>query len=127
MVGRSSESRREVRLETDGAGAWLQDGAPAPQLAGCLDVDLESSSFTNALPVHRMRLEIGQEAQVPAAYVRAFDLSVERLEQRYVRADDQSAGQCYGYSAPRFHYAGQLAYDSYGLLLEYPGVAERTS
>jgi hypothetical protein len=127
VVGWSVSGRSEVRLETDGAGAWVIDGAPAPQLADCLDIDLESSALTNALPVHRLRLEIGQEAEAPAAYVRAPELTVERLEQRYLRTEHESPQERYDYSAPRFDYSGHLLYDVHGLLLEYPGIAERAA
>jgi hypothetical protein len=127
VVGRSAAGRREVTLEGDGTGSWEIDGTPAPQLDGCLDVDLESSSFTNALPVQRMRLEVGQAAGAPAAYVRAHDLSVARLEQRYARVDDERGREAYGYEAPRFDYAGRLVYDDHGLVLAYPGLAERAA
>ena len=40
VVGRSASGSHEVRLEGDGIGGWRVDGRPAPQLAGCLDVDL---------------------------------------------------------------------------------------
>jgi uncharacterized protein len=125
VLGWSVRGRRELRLETDGQGAWRVDGTPAPELAGCLDVDLESSVVTNTLPVHRLRLEVGEEAAAPAAFVRALDLRVERLEQRYVRVGDEAGRQVYAYAAPRFGYAGRLAYDADGLLLDYPGIAER--
>src|SRR5689334_17436234 len=48
---RSAAGARERRIEATGAGRWRVDGAPAPALDGCLDVDLESSALTNALPV----------------------------------------------------------------------------
>ena len=127
VVGRSASGRREVRLERDDAGEWLVDGMPASDLRGCLDIDLESSSFTNALPVHRLALEVGQAVEAPAVYVRALDLAVERLEQRYVRIAGEHSLERYEYSAPRFDYAGRLAYDRAGLLLEYPGLAERAA
>jgi uncharacterized protein len=127
VVGSSARGRREVRLDADGVGGWLVDGTPAPSLHGCLDVDLESSSFTNALPVHRMRVGVGQAAEAPAVYVRAVGLGVERLEQRYRRIEDDGSRQRYEYSAPRFDYAGDLTYDSRGLLLDYPGIAERAA
>lgn len=127
LVGRSASGRHELALETDGSGGWLIDGMPDSQLKGCLDIDLESSSFTNALPVHRLRLGIGHEAEVPAAYVRAFDLAVERLEQRYVRRPDAGTREHYDYSAPRFEYSDQLVYDENGLLLDYPGIAVRVA
>lgn len=118
---------REVVLEADGAGGWRVDGERAPALDGCLDVDLESSALTNAFPVHRLRLGVGQAADAPAAYVRALDLDVERLEQRYERLGDDGGRQCFAYAAPRFDVFCRLRYDEFGLVLEYPGLAVRAA
>lgn len=100
---------------------------PAPQLDGCLDVDLESSSCTNAFPVHRLGLRVGQGSEAPAAWVRALDLSVERLEQRYVRLDDDGPRTRYDYTAPDLGFTSRLVYDESGLVLEYPGIAVRVA
>ena len=127
VTSRSASGRRSVLLEADGAGHWLVDGEAAPHLDGCLDVDLESSAMTNALPVHRMTLPVGGRAAAPAAYVRAADASVERLEQEYLRAADQGAHQCYDYAAPAFEFACRLVYDESGLVLSYPGIAVRAA
>ena len=128
VVGRSASApRRVLTLEADGAGRWRIDGQPAPQLDGCLDVDLESSALTNAFPVHRLGLQVGQGASAPAAYVRALGLSVERLEQHYRRLDDNGTRQRYRYAAPAFEFACELLYDEAGLLLEYPGIATRAA
>jgi hypothetical protein len=118
---------RRLELAGDGAGRWRVDGQPAPHLDGCLDLDLESSSLTNAFPVHRLRLAVGQAADAPAAYVRALDLAVERLEQRYERLPDDGGRQCYHYAAPRFDFECRLRYDASGLVLEYPGLALRAA
>ena len=48
IEARTVSGSRETRLESDGAGRWLINGAPAPDLNGCMDVDLESSSMTRA-------------------------------------------------------------------------------
>ena len=48
IEARTVSGSRETRLESDGAGRWLINGAPAPDLNGCMDVDLESSSTTRA-------------------------------------------------------------------------------
>jgi len=113
-------------LEADGGGRWTVDGRPRPDLDGCLDVDLESSSFTNAFPVHNLGLAVDEGAEAPAAYVRALDLGVERLEQRYVRLDDSAAsGPRYDYTSPAFAFRCELAYDASGLVLDYPGIATR--
>lgn len=133
--GRSATGRRELMLEADAAGGWTVNGAPAPELDGCLDVDLEASAFTNAFPVHRLALEVGQEAEAPAAYVRALDLSVERLEQRYARGANDGDRQRYYYTSPAFEGLGprvsgelfetELVYDQAGLVIDYPGIAVR--
>jgi hypothetical protein len=126
--GRSPAGARQTVLEADGEGGWRVDGTPAPHLDGCLDVDLESSSFTNAFPVHRMRLEPGEHADAPAAYVRARDLAVERLEQSYERVEDDADGnRRYRYAAPAFDFSCLLLYDPSGLVLDYPGIAVRVS
>ena len=114
-------------LEADGGGRWRIDGRAAPHLDGCLDVDLESSAMTNALPVHRLTLGIDGMAQAPAAYIRALDLSVERLEQQYTRTSHQDGHQRYDYSAPAFDFSRQLVYDEAGLVLVYPGIAVRVA
>jgi hypothetical protein len=114
-------------LEADGTGRWLVDGKSAGHLEGCLDVDLESSAMTNALPVHRMALPVGARAGAPAAYVRAAGLAVERLEQTYLRTPGQAARQCFGYSALAFDFSCRLVYDESGLVVDYPGIAVRTA
>jgi hypothetical protein len=125
ITARSASGSRETLLAADGAGHWLVDGEPAPHLDGCLDVDLESSAMTNTLPVHRLALPAGGHADSPAAYVRALDLSVDRLEQSYRRAADLGSHQRYDYAAPAFGFTSRLTYDESGLVLDYPGIARR--
>jgi hypothetical protein len=123
--GRSAAGFTSTLLEKDGAARWVVDGLPASHLDGCLDVDLESSALTNALPVRRMGLAPGARAAAPAAYVRAVGLGVERLEQTYLRVPDEAAHQRYDYAAPAFDFACRLTYDRSGLVLDYPGIAVR--
>jgi hypothetical protein len=123
--GRSPTGEHEMRLDADGAGRWRVDGEAAPHLDGCLDVDIESLACTNTFPVHRLALDVGQGADAPAAYVRWRDLSVERLEQHYVRVDDVDVHQRFHYTAPVFAYDDHLVYDASGLVLDYPGIGTR--
>jgi uncharacterized protein len=127
ITGLSTSGRHERTLQSEGSGRWWIDGEPAPHFDGCLDIDLESSSFTNALPVHRLELGVGDEADAPAAYVRSADLRVERLEQRYVRLEDAAGRERYHYAAPAFGFECELLYDNAGLLLDYPGIAARAA
>jgi hypothetical protein len=125
VSGRCVTGLRTRRIESDTEGQWRIDGEPAPHLDGCLDVDLESSAMTNTLPVHRLALGTSETAQAPGAYVRALNLSVERLEQHYARTADEGPHQHYDYSAPAFDFSCSLVYDEAGLLLAYPGIAKR--
>jgi hypothetical protein len=127
IICRSSQGANEVTIETDATGAWRVDGRPAPLLDGCADVDLEASAFTNALPVNRLSLDVGQQADAPAAYVRALDLRVERLEQQYTRLPDEGERSRYDYRARQFDFACVLVFDEFGLVLDYPGIAVRIS
>jgi hypothetical protein len=123
VTGRSQRGEHAVALEADGAGRWRVDGEAAPRLDGCLDVDLESSALTNAFPARRLKLRVGDSADAPAAYVRALDLRVERLEQRYTRLDAHR----YRYRAPAFDFECEIVYDDAGLVLAYPGIATRVA
>jgi len=111
---------RSVALVSDGEGSWTVDGRSAPQLDGLYDVDLEASACTNTLPVHRLDLRQGEIVHAPAAYVRALDLQVGRLDQTYRHLDDH-----------RFDYRSEggfsavLVYDEHGLVVDYPGIARR--
>jgi hypothetical protein len=125
VSGASALGEHDVRLEGDGDGHWWVDGESAPGLDGCFDVDLEPSACTNSFPVRRLRLRLGESAAAPAAYVRSFDLRVERLEQDYARMDDAGGHQRYDYRSPEFGFACVLVYDASGLALDYPGIAAR--
>jgi hypothetical protein len=119
------DGTKHTILEHDGAGAWTVDGEPAPELAGIFDADLEASSLTNAFPVHRLGLTVGEKADAPAVWVRASGLACERLEQRYERMADGEAGHRYAYAAPDLEFETELEYDAAGLVLAYPGIARR--
>ena len=125
VTGQSLLTTRTVLLESDARGSWLVDGHAAPHLDGCLDVDLEASSMTNAFPVRRLAIAPKDAADAPAAYVRALNLEVERLEQHYARIDDGTGFQRYDYSSPAFDFRCELVYDEAGLVLDYPGIAVR--
>lgn len=114
-----------VVVEGDGEGAWTVDGVERPDLAGCLDVDLESSACTNALPLRRLDLVVGEAGSSAAAYVRAFDLAVERLDQDYVRRPDDGDHVVAHYVCERFDADFDLTYDRSGLILDYPTLAVR--
>jgi hypothetical protein len=124
---RTASGQVERLLESDGNGRWLVDGKASTDFDGCFDVDLESSALTNALPIHRLNLEVGERAEAPAAYVRASSLSVDQLEQSYFRVHSAADRQQFDYEAPAFDFRCRLEYDDRGLVVKYPGIAFRSA
>jgi hypothetical protein len=122
---RSTRGAAHVRVEGDGDGNWAVDGIARGDLAGCLDVDLESSACTNTFPVHRLQLSVGLRHETPAVWVRAIDASVERLDQSYRRLDDAAGHQVYAYESPAFGFSAMVTFDERGLAVDYPGIAVR--
>jgi uncharacterized protein len=118
---------QQVQVEADGAGGWLVDGEPRPDLDGCLDLDLEVSACTNALPVRRLALAVGERAEAPAAWVRVPHLRVERLEQTYVRLPDEDGRSRYEYEAPGLGFGCVIVFDADGLTHDYPGIGVRVA
>jgi uncharacterized protein len=105
--------QRTVALVRDAKGGWTVDGARAPALRGCTDVDLGCSPSTNTLPIRRLRLGIGASHTIRAAWVRFPDLSVAKAAQTYTRLDEFT----YRYASGDF--AAELTVDDEGLVTAY--------
>ena len=75
------------RLRTDGEGRWWRDGEDAPELTGCVDVDIEATPATNTLPIRRAAdgVDVGDTVEVRAAWVRVPGPDVVASQQRYRR------------------------------------------
>jgi len=126
----SAAGRAHVALEARGGGSWLVDGEARPDLDGALDVDLEASVLTNTLAVHRLELHRNEVVHAPAAYVRAGDLSVVRLDQLYQRRTGLGHGDelwTAHYESPDDGFTAELRFDRSGLVVDYPGLARRTA
>jgi hypothetical protein len=79
----------DVTIEAD-AGRWRLNGVECPQVEGCIDVDLNFSPSTNLLPIRRLDLPIGDEAEVRAAWLRFPDFVLEPLPQVYHRTGERA-------------------------------------
>ncbi len=117
----ASGARAGLRLEHDGAGVWRRDGSLEPALAGCLDVDLEVTPLTNALPVNRLRLPEGGVAEIVAAWVHFPQLEVEAAPQRYERL----ASTTYRYTGLGTGFTAQVEVDESGLPIIYERLWQR--
>lgn len=107
--------QRSLALERDAKGSWSVNGAAAPGLRGCTDVDLGCTPATKTLPIRRLRLGIGSSKVVQAALVRFPELVVERTAQTYTRLDEST----YRHESGAF--AGEIVVDDDGLVAGHAG------
>jgi uncharacterized protein len=118
VAGWIGETAVDLHVCAIGNRAWTVNGAEQPQLAGCVDLDLGFTPATNFLPVRRLALRVGEEAQAPAAYLAFPQLKFEVLPQRYKRISDTE----YEYQAPSAGYIGMLEFSAHGVIVSYPGL-----
>lgn len=96
----------------DGAGAELED------LAGCTEIDIAVTPFTNTLPIRRLGLADGESAEIEVVYVQAPDLKVRRVRQRYTNL----GGGLYRYESLASGFTAVIEVGADGLVREYPGL-----
>ncbi len=122
IEGEAAGEAVRFALAADGAGQWTRDGAPLPDLAGALDVDLGFTPATNTLPIRRLGLAIGDTAPVRSAWLRFPELRLEPLEQTYTR----EAAQSFRYHATvdGEPFVARLDTDAFGRVLHYEGLWE---
>jgi hypothetical protein len=76
-----------LEVSVDATRRWWLNGTECLPVVGSTDIDLNFSPATNLLPIRRLGLAIGQEAQVQAAWLRFPSFALEPLEQLYRRLD----------------------------------------
>lgn len=106
----------EIEISVDSAHRWLLNGKECAEVAGCTDLDLNFSPSTNLLPVRRLKLEVGQEAGVRAAWLRFPGFNLEPLEQTYRRIDETT----YRYASAGGRFITQLQVNPVGFVTDYP-------
>lgn len=106
---------RALRLDHDGAGSWTRDGEPASDLEGCTDIDLGVSPSTNALPVNRLGLKVGESGSIRAAWVKFPSLEVDAAGQGYERLGERQ----YRYSNLDGDFRAVIEVDDLGLPIDY--------
>ncbi len=104
----------DVAITVDTDGRWWLNERECAAVAGCIDVDLNFSPSTNLLPMRRLRLAVGQSADVRAAWLRFPSFALEPFDQSYTRT---------GLTTYRYRseggYAAELEVDDAGFVVAY--------
>jgi uncharacterized protein len=118
VTGRVGDRLIELEISVDLAGRWLLNGTERPEVRGCLDVDLNFSPSTNLLPIRRLGLAVGQEAEVRAAWLRFPEFTLEPLDQRYRRTGPAT----YRYESAGGRFVAELQVNAAGFVTDYPNI-----
>jgi uncharacterized protein len=109
-----------IELSVDAHRRWQLNGAGKSAVEGCVDLDLNFSPSTNLLPIRRLGLRIGQQAEVNAAWLRFPNFELEPLSQVYLRLDEFT----YRYSSGGGKFVADLTVNEIGFVTRYAGLWE---
>lgn len=112
--------KREIDLfvSVEANQRWLLNGVECSAISGCIDIDLGFSPSTNLLPIRRLSLKVGDEAQVKAAWLPFPSLEPEVLPQMYRREGERT----YRYESRGGSFVRTLEVNSSGFVTSYPGL-----
>jgi hypothetical protein len=116
ITGWVGDKAVDVEVSVDAYGTWYINGSERPEVSGSIDLDLNFSPLTNLLPIRRLNLSIGAQAQVKAAWLRFPEFTLEPLEQMYRRVDDDT----YRYESAGGGFVAELKVNAVGLVTLYP-------
>jgi len=88
---------------------------------GCIDVDVMAATFTNTLPIRRLRLAIGESQEIAAAFVVVPELEVRVDRQRYTHLGPNE----YRYDGVDTGFTSVLTVDDDGIVIDYPQLSRR--
>jgi hypothetical protein len=116
VAGWLGNSLIEVAIAVSTNQHWSLNEKEIPDVAGCIDLDLNFSPSTNLLPIRRLNLEVGQETEVRAAWLRFPSFKIEPLVQVYRRIDETT----YRYTSGGGEFVTELTVNPVGFVIKYP-------
>jgi hypothetical protein len=111
----------------DAQGYWSVDGQSRPDLAGCSDIDIMVTPFTNTLPIRNLGLRVNQPKAIRVAYIKVPDLDVSPMDQEYTWLDPDEPPTRFRYRNLTSGYTAELTVDRDGLVIDYPGIWRQIS
>jgi hypothetical protein len=110
-------------ISSDGKGNWVDMfDEPLPQLAGCIDIDIAGTPFTNTLPIRRHTHWVtGQPERFDMAWVPLDTLEPVRDGQIYTPLGEGR----WRYQAADGSFEAGITVDEDGFVLDYAGSFRR--
>lgn len=123
----TADEERQVSVGRTEDGVWLVDhghGTERNEFDGAADVDVAGAVTFTALPIRRLGLhrQAGEHV-LPVLQVSMPDLAVRLVHQTYRTVSVSDDGAVINYTVPGF--SADLTVDQDGLVIDYPGIANR--
>lgn len=118
VEGEVGDDHIELEILVGSDGVWTLNEEEIREVAGCVDIDLNFSPVTNALPIRRLKLAVGASQKVAAAWLRFPSFRLERFEQTYTRVDEN----IFHYESRDGEFETHLTVDEHGIVTDYPGL-----
>ena len=113
----------DMNVSVDAQQRWHVNGTELHAVAGCLDIDLGFTPSTNLLPIRRLALNVGDQADVTAAWLPFPSLVFEVLPQVYRR----EGANTYRYESGGGKFVRVLEVNAEGFVTSYPGLWQAES
>ena len=118
VKGAIGDQEIDLSASVDEERRWYLNGAACPAVVGCIDIDLGFSPSTNLLPIRRLSLAVGEEADVRAAWLPFPSLVFEPLSQVYRREGERA----YRYASGGGTFVRMLEVNAAGFVTSYPSL-----
>ena len=122
IIGRHSNQTQTISYESDGKGNWTNAGQPLTRLAGCIDIDISLTPFTNTLPIRRLQLKPGETREIQVLYCNLLELQLIPVRQKYTCV---SATEYHYENVPN-NFEANIQVDDSGFVVDYPALFVRT-
>jgi uncharacterized protein len=124
ITGAIRNRQGSLNVSVDARRKWRLNGVECGAVEECLDIDLGFSPSTNLLPIRRLALTVGEEAEVRAAWLPFPSLDFVLLPQVYRREGET----IYRYESAGGAFVRSLQVNAFGFVTSYPElwVAEPT-
>jgi hypothetical protein len=115
VLGWVGDEKVDLRITKAPDHGWLLNGESVPGLGSCLDIDLSFSPSTNLLPIRRLNLQVGQEAEVRAAWMVFPELGLRPMVHWFRR----KSRNLYSYRSDT-GFSVELKVNEAGFVVDYP-------
>jgi hypothetical protein len=110
----------DIAVSVSRERTWHLNRVECREVQGCVDIDLGFSPSTNLLPIRRLALAVGEEAEVRAAWLPFPSLRFEPLSQLYRREEERT----WRYESGGGAFVRTLAVNATGFVTSYPEIWE---